>query len=201
MENNKSGLSVAAMVLGIIGIALSFIPIINNAAFVLGILAFIFGLICLFKKKGIGKAVTGVILGVTAIVVTIVMQTYTVKSIDKALDDFSSDMSDITGDNTESLLKNDIEVTFGTFQIENDEFFESYKLPVTIKNKGKEKSSFSVKIEAVDASSARIDNDTVYVDSLNAGQTQEAEAFTLITEETAQKFKNAEFKVLEVSKY
>lgn len=48
MENNKSGLSVAAMVLGIIGIALSFIPIINNAAFVLGILAFIFGLICLF---------------------------------------------------------------------------------------------------------------------------------------------------------
>lgn len=129
------------------------------------------------------------------------MQTYTVKSIDKALDDFSSDMSDITGDNTESLLKNDIEVTFGTFQIENDEFFESYKLPVTIKNKGKEKSSFSVKIEAVDASSARIDNDTVYVDSLNAGQTQEAEAFTLITEETAQKFKNAEFKVLEVSKY
>lgn len=129
------------------------------------------------------------------------MQTYTVKSIDKALDDFSSDMSDITGDNTESLLKNDIEVTFGTFQIENDEFFESYKLPVTIKNKGKEKSSFSVKIEAVDASGARIDNDTVYVDSLNAGQTQEAEAFTLITEETAQKFKNAEFKVLEVSKY
>ena len=46
-----------------------------------------------------------------------------------------------------------------------------------------------------------VDNDTVYVDSLNAGQTQEAEAFTLITEETAQKFKNAEFKVLEVSKY
>ena len=189
MENKKSGLSIAAMILGIIGIALSFIPIINNAAFVLGILAFIFGLICLFKKKGIGKAVTGVILGVAAIVVTIVMQTYTVKSIDKAIDDFSSDMSDITGDNTESLLKNDIEVTFGTFQIENDEFFESYKLPVTIK------------IEAVDASGARIDDDTVYVDSLNAGQTQEAEAFTLITEETAQKFKNAEFKVLEVSKY
>ena len=33
MENKKSGLATAGLVLGIIGICLSFIPIINNAAF------------------------------------------------------------------------------------------------------------------------------------------------------------------------
>ena len=36
---NSSGLATAGMVLGIIGVVLSFIPIINNIAFFIGILA------------------------------------------------------------------------------------------------------------------------------------------------------------------
>jgi hypothetical protein len=36
MEKEKTGFATAALVLGIIGVVLSFIPIINNAAFVLG---------------------------------------------------------------------------------------------------------------------------------------------------------------------
>ena len=38
VENKKSGLATAGLVLGIIGICLSFIPILNNASFFLGIL-------------------------------------------------------------------------------------------------------------------------------------------------------------------
>ncbi|MCQ2451050.1 MAG: hypothetical protein MJ080_03635 [Clostridia bacterium] len=47
----------------------------------------------------------------------------------------------------------------------------------------------------------RIEDDTVLVDALNAGQSQDFEAFTLMTSDTAAKLKNATFKILEVSKY
>ena len=44
IETKKSGFATAGLVLGIIGICLSFIPILNNASFFLGVLAVIFGL-------------------------------------------------------------------------------------------------------------------------------------------------------------
>ena len=49
-EEKKTGFSVAAMVLGIIGICLSFIPIINNVSFILGVLSVIFAIVSLVKK-------------------------------------------------------------------------------------------------------------------------------------------------------
>ena len=42
-EKKKNGLAKAGMVLGIIGICTSLIPIVNNASFVLGVLAAVFG--------------------------------------------------------------------------------------------------------------------------------------------------------------
>lgn len=65
----KSGLATAALVLGIIGICLSFIPILNNVSFVLGILAVIFAVISLAKKKSKGKAIASLILGVLSVVI------------------------------------------------------------------------------------------------------------------------------------
>ena len=53
--NKKSGLATAGLVLGIVGICLSFIPILNNASFFLGILALIFGIISLVKKTSKGN--------------------------------------------------------------------------------------------------------------------------------------------------
>ena len=44
-EKKKSGLSTAGLVLGIIGICTSFMPIINNLSFVMGVLAIVFGVI------------------------------------------------------------------------------------------------------------------------------------------------------------
>ena len=57
IETKKSGFATAGLVLGIIGICLSFIPILNNASFFLGVLAVIFGLISLIKKASKGKAI------------------------------------------------------------------------------------------------------------------------------------------------
>ena len=98
----KSGLATAGLVLGIIGICLSFIPILNNASFFLGILAVIFGIIPLVKKAGKGKAIAAVILGVLSVVITLSLQA----SWSKSLNELSKDIDTATGDNTEEVLKN-----------------------------------------------------------------------------------------------
>ncbi len=200
-EKKKSGLATAGLVLGIIGLVLSFIPLINTVGIILGILAFVFSLVALFGKRSVGKAVAALILGILAIVISIVMKTATVKAIDEAVKDVDSSLSDITGDNTDSILKNNLDVTFGKFIVEDKEFISSCKLPVTVKNKGTERKSFSIQIEAVDKAGNRIESDSVYVDTLGAGQAQNLEAFTLITSDQYDALKQATFKIVEVSMY
>ncbi len=85
-----SGLGVSALVLGIIGIVFSFVPIINNICFVLGILAIIFSG-CSFhstgkngSKRGRGMVVAGLVLGILSIVITLCMQASFSNSLNKA---------------------------------------------------------------------------------------------------------------------
>ncbi len=197
----KSGFSTAALVLGIIGIVLSFIPIIRYASYPLGVLAFIFGIIPLLGKKSVAKSIVAVILAIAALVLTYKMQTATINAVSEALSEASDSIDDITGDNTDKILKENLDVKIGEFKIVSGDFTDDTKLPITLKNKGKSKSSFSVKIEAVNKSGERLEDDTVTVDNLNAGQSQTVEAFNLITSDTAEKIKNAQFKIVEVSMY
>lgn len=200
-EVKKSGLATAGLVVGIVGICLSFIPVVNNAAFVLGALAVIFSVITLIKKASVGKSVTALVLGILAIVITIVMQNAFVKAVDDAFDGLSSSLNNMTGENTDEITEKYLDVTFGKFEVKDDDFITDTKLTVTVKNKSKEKKSFSVNIEAIDENGTRIETDTVYVDGLGAGQSQNFEAFTLITDEKIEKLKNAEFRVYEASMY
>ena len=195
---NHSGFGTAALVLGIIGAVLSFIPIINNVAFFLGILAVAFAIVCFAKKSSTGVAVAGIVLGLLSIIITIVMQASAAKAISDATSEFSNSMSkisdsmdDLSGNNTEDILKNNLEVELGKFKVEKG-FINSYELPVKVKNKGAEQKS-------VDGTGARITSDTVYVNNLNGGQSQELKAFQLVSEENGQKLEKATFKVLKVS--
>lgn len=100
-QTKSSGLATAAMVLGIIGVVLSFIPLINNLAFVLGVLAAIFAIIALSKKASKGKAITGLVLGILSIVITLLMQQALGNAIDDALAPTKK------SDNSESTKKDD----------------------------------------------------------------------------------------------
>ena len=200
MEEEKkvknSGLATAGMVLGIIGIVLSFIPIINNAAFVLGILALIFGLISLIKKRGKGKAIAGLVLVILTIIITLSLQNSWGKSIEKA----EKDLDKSFGNSTEEVLKKDVSVKFGEFTTDEDEFgLVDTKMVVTVKNKTKEKRSYSLHIEAVDKDGQRIAEDYIDVNDLGAGQTQKFDAFTYIEDNKIDLMKNATFKVIEAS--
>ncbi len=54
-EKEKSGFGTASLVLGIIGICTSFIPIINNLSFVLGLMGLLF--ISSIKKASKGRTI------------------------------------------------------------------------------------------------------------------------------------------------
>ena len=70
VETKRSGLCTAGLVLGIIGLCTSFIPIINNLSFFLGVLAIIFGLLSIKKAKK-GKLVATILTGILAIAITL----------------------------------------------------------------------------------------------------------------------------------
>lgn len=196
----KSGIATAGLVLGIIGVCTSFIPIVNNLSFVMGILAIIFGIVAI-KKAGKVKVIATIILGVLAIYLTYTAQQALVDGINDAFNEFNQEMDAITGNSTEEVLKNNVDVTFGKFEVSGDEYFTDTKLEVTVKNKSSEKKSFSIHIEAVDEDGTRIDEDYVYVNDLGAEQSQKFEAFNLVTSDKVNSLKKATFKVVEVSMY
>ena len=194
-ETKKSGFSTAGLVLGIIGVCTSFIPIINNLSFVMGVLAVIFGIVALAKKAGKGKIVASIILGVLAIVITINSQ----KALSESLDTLSKDLDKMTGSSTEEILANDVEVTLGEFEVTKKEYSTDTKLVVTVKNKHSETKSFSIQVEAVDSQGVRITNDYVYANNLNAGQSQKFEIFNFVSSDKIEDLKNATFKIVEAS--
>lgn len=197
VENKKSGLATAGLVLGIIGICLSFIPILNNASFFLGILAVIFGIIPLIKKASKGKAIAALILGILSIVITLSLQSSWSESLDKV----SEDLDNASGENTEEVLKN-VDVNMGTFEVTTDEYgFSETKLVVNVTNNASEKKSYNIEIEAVSADGSRIDTDYIYANDLGAGQSQEIEIFTYVDDADLEAMQSATFEIIEASMY
>ena len=197
VENKKSGLATAGLVLGIIGICLSFIPILNNASFFLGILAVIFGIIPLIKKASKGKAIAALILGILSIVITLSLQSSWSESLDKV----SEDLDKASGENTEEVLKN-VDVNMGTFEVTTDEYgFSETKLVVNVTNKASEKKSYNIEIEAVATDGSRIDTDYIYANDLGAGQSQEFEIFTYVDDADLEAMRSATFEIIEASMY
>lgn len=200
-EKKKSGFSTAGLVLSIIGICTSFMPIINNISFVLGVLAIIFAIIALIKKDSKVKNIIILIIGLLAIVITLNSQ----KALSDSLDDLSKDLdtsvNNATGKNTEDILNNYVDVSLGEFEVIEEEYFSKTKLTVKVTNKASEKKSYSIQIEAVSEDGSRIAQDYVYANDLNAGQSQSFDIFTFVSSDKLESMKNATFKIVEVSMY
>ena len=196
-EKRKSGFATAGLVLGIIGICTSFIPIVNNISFILGLIGAIFGIIALIKKASKGQAIAGIILCILAIVITINSQ----KALSDSLNAWSQDVDKATGNSTEEVLKNDVDVQLGTFQVTKSTYTTETVLKVNVKNKTNDTKSFSIQVEAVDANGSRIANDYVYANNLNAGQSQEFKIFEYVESEKLNSMTNATFKIVEASMY
>lgn len=201
VETEKSGLSTASLVLGIIGICTSFIPIINNLSFVMGILSVILGVIALMKRSSKGKVIVSIILGILAIVITVNSQKALSDTMNDAINTFNNEMDTMSGNRTEEILENDIEVSLGNFEVTKGEYLTETQLKVNVKNKTSETKSFNIQIEAVDSNGVRINTDYIYANSLRAGQSQEFKVFEYVESEKLTAMKNATFNIVEVSMY
>lgn len=205
-----SGLAIAGMIVAVLALMGSWVPILNNVSFVLAVIALIFGVFGLIairkgKKVGQGLAVATIILSLITCGVVLATQAFYGKVADEVSTSVDESVNDFNGNNTEKLLQTSVDVTLGSFVFDPGveaaySFDDTTELPVTIKNKSAEKSSYMVKIEAVDASGARVAEDTVYVSDLAAGQSQSEKAFRYVDSSKLDALKSATFKILEVSK-
>ena len=195
VETKRSGLCTAGLVLGVLGLCTSFIPIINNLSFFLGVLAIIFGLLSIKKAKK-GKLVATILIGILAIAITLSAQ----KSVSDSLNTLSDDLDKATGNSTEEVLKNDVDVVLGDFEVIEGEYgLNETKLTVKLTNKTNETKSFSIQVEAVDDSGNRINQDYISANNLTAGQSQEFEIFTFVSSDQIEAMKSAKFNIVEAS--
>lgn len=196
-ETQKSGLCTAGLVLGIIGVCTSIIPIVNNLSFVMGVLAVIFGFVSI-KKAGKGKMIATVILGIFAIAITLNSQ----KAVSDSLDALSEDLDTASGENTEQVLANDVDVVLGNFEATTGEYgITNTKLTVKVTNKTNETKSFNIQVEAVDTNGNRINQDYIYANNLTAGQSQDFDIFQFVSSDQIEAMQNATFNIVEASAY
>ena len=74
-----SGLAIASLVLGVLAVLASFVPVINNGAFIIAIIGFVLALVGRSQikkngKDGSGIAIAGIVLNIIAIIVTLMVQ-------------------------------------------------------------------------------------------------------------------------------
>jgi hypothetical protein len=173
---NKTGLSTAGLILGIIAIVLSFIPIINNLAFVLAILALVFGIIGVVKKHG-GKAITAVILAVLSIIITLAVQKAASEVFQKAVEE-SFGSSSTNQDGSASIFADSAGLELeGEPVLDTSGMFAKVK-GVVVNNSDVVYNSPSISFDAVDVDGNAIDgcSDTMMNGKLEPSQKWNFEA-------------------------
>lgn len=202
----KSGLAIAGLVLGIVGIVGSWIPILNNFSFILAALGLIFGVIGLVvvlrssgQKGGKGMAIAAVVVSLLACVIVFATQNLYSQAIDEASDQVQDTIDKADGSATDELLETDVTVEFGAFSAE-DQGYGLWKtaIPVTVTNKASETKNYMIQVEAVDASGTRIDSAYVTINSLASGQSATEDAFTYVSSDNIEAMQQATFKVASV---
>lgn len=95
VSKGTSGLGITSLVLGILAILTSFLPIINNGAFILALLGLVFGIAGIIstrkgKKGGKGIAIAGTILNILSLIIVLATQSMYSAAIDEAVDELEN---------------------------------------------------------------------------------------------------------------
>lgn len=201
----RSGFAIAALVLGIVAAATSFMPIINNASFFIALIGLILAIVAIAgirkgKNSGKGLVVAGLVLSIVAGLLVLGTQAFYSAVLNEAVDQSTQQLNKMTGDATDDILGVDVEVTIGDYSISKDQYgLVKSDLPVTVTNLLKEPASFWINVEAVDANGSRINDDTVIVNDLGAGQSTKLDALAFVSSDDYEAMKNASFSIISVS--
>lgn len=158
MSQEKSGLATASMVLGIIAVVGAWIPFLNIVSIILGVLAIALGIAPLIKKRGLGKAIAGVVMGVVTVIIVIAMYSSAAEKVnEEASSNGTTGSAQQEGEKTkfavnEVIAFDDKEVTVTSVErnwnsgnqfITPDSGKEYVKVQVTIKNSSKNQVSYN----------------------------------------------------------
>lgn len=189
-------MSVASLVLGIVGCVLSFVLVVNNIVPIFAVVGFVLGIVAI--KKGIGNrgaAIAGIVLCVASVIVTLAVQAY----VGAVLDAASESLDRTTGKQTEQVLQNDVNVTFEDYVIEEKDYYQEGYLPVVVTNISNKVQSYSITVDAIGKDGNRIKQSYVYVNDLGPGKTVvDDRNFMGFTQEECDVFKDATFEVVKV---
>lgn len=86
-----SAMAITGLVIGIVALGTSFLPIINNISFFIGLVGIVLAIVGIVgtgkgKKKGRGMAVAGLVISIASIAVVLASQAFYTSVIDSALD-------------------------------------------------------------------------------------------------------------------
>lgn len=199
----RQGPAIASLVLGIVAAVFCLIPFIGVISLLLAPIGLVLGIVgwrgaSKGKRAGKGKAIAGVVLALVAGLLAIVMTAATVGAVNEV----SKDLDRFSGDATEQVLSEDLDVQIGQYEVSEQEFgLREGALTVTLTNKSDERQNFDVKVEAMTASGDRIGVDTAFVSDLGPGQSDEVEMFAFEPEKDKKQLENARFAVVEASAY
>lgn len=215
-----NGLAVAGFVLGLLGFLGSFVPLLNIPAIVIAVVGLILGIfgITTARKAGTGKglAVSGVVLAALAIVIGILVNAAFAQGVSDAANEadesvvaaegtsleLEESLNRADGSATEDLLADDLTVEIGSFEGQADEFGTvTAMLPVTVKNTADGSHSYTVQVEAVDASGESIAQDYAATAELVSGQSESFDLFRFVTEDEFRALEDADFQIVEVRQY
>ncbi len=102
VQGASNGLATAALVIGIIALALSWIPLVGFFGFILGLVAVGIGIGAFVRSRvrqlGRGTAIAGTLLGGFAVVVSLAVWAATLTAVDAGVKQFDADMQKIQAD-------------------------------------------------------------------------------------------------------
>ncbi|MBR2293127.1 MAG: hypothetical protein IKA44_02310 [Clostridia bacterium] len=204
-EQKKSGLATAALVLGIVGISLSFIPFIGVASLVLGVLGIVFGIIALRRNLSLPKSIVGLSLASIGLVIALLIQIIFFAALGVALrelelEEFSQSQTNSwkSSQSQTNSWESKLSIEIGEFEVIDNQYLDEPKLTVTVRNKTDERISVYIEIEAIDKNGYRLEDDWRYIKDLGAGNSERVDFFTYVDEDILDDMKNATFEIVEV---
>lgn len=173
----SNGLATAALVLGIIGTVLAFIPILGIVGALVGgvgLVLAVFGLLAA-RKHGVGKgkAVAGLVLGAASLVIFVMISAATFFAVDSAVDEFDKEMEDRldTSAATDVSDKGELrDATLGKVAVGR---FDTVEVKVTLTNSSDNRSDYmaTVVFESPDGKT-QYGTGALFVEGLEPGQTK-----------------------------
>ena len=153
-------------------------------------------------KGAITGFITSIVISIILVILYIVFVASVFKNVTNESDTYYSAIGDIFHEeSTDEILEQYVDITFGEFKVSDNGYYPETSLEITVKNISDKQYTYCITVEAVDKNGARIATDIIFADKLNAGQEIYLKAFKYVEKEKIDQFKNATFKVLEISKY